>query len=582
VSLLSDIWAVLIPKQRRALLAAQALALLMAASTVTGVASIAPFFAVLGNPSLIDRNPVLHSLYGSWGFTSYHAFVTALGLGFVGLIVLANVMNLLGGHAMLRLSWWIGTELQSSLFAEYLNRPYAFHAGAHSAKLSNNIINETARLTNDVLQGGLNFVSNAVTALFILIAMVLFGSTIALAMIGTLAAGYVVIYLVVRNRLLRCGRIQTDSVIQQTRVAHETFGAIKEVLVFGVQDFFKNEFERASRNVAAAVGHTQQVAQSPRPIMECVAVAGLVGLTLALSGTEQGLGPWLGQLTFAGFSAYRLLPTLQQAFAALVKVRAARAGFASIAPDLRLARSRPPRLALENTEDQPRTEITLRDVSFRYAPGRTPAVANISLAIPARSAVGLVGANGSGKTTLVDIIAGLLVPDSGERFVNGSVAYVPQHIFLLDTTIAENIALGIPREAIDAARLKRAAQLAQLDELVATLPGQYEHVVGERGMRLSGGQRQRIGIARALYANASVLILDEATNALDGSTEQELVATLVKLRGLYTVVLIAHRLSTLRSCDMIFELQAGRLIAQGTYAELLNRSQTFRQLAGAS
>jgi ABC-type multidrug transport system fused ATPase/permease subunit len=216
----------------------------------------------------------------------------------------------------------------------------------------------------------------------------------------------------------------------------------------------------------------------------------------------------------------------------------------------------------------------------------------VSLRIPARAAIGLVGTNGSGKTTLVDLIAGLLVPGSGRIEVDGTllnddhraawqtrIAYVPQNIFLLDTSIAANIALGVPREAVDRERLLMAAQLAQLDELIGTLPGGYDHGVGERGVRLSGGQRQRIGIARALYADASVLILDEATNALDGLSEQELVATIVRLRGRYTIILIAHRLSTVRACDEIFELDRGRLVGSGTYEALVRNSETFRRLA---
>jgi ABC-type multidrug transport system fused ATPase/permease subunit len=204
----------------------------------------------------------------------------------------------------------------------------------------------------------------------------------------------------------------------------------------------------------------------------------------------------------------------------------------------------------------------------------------------------LVGANGSGKTTLVDLVAGLLVPETGHIEVDGiaihdtnrtswqsRIAYVPQNIILLDTTIEQNVALGVPKAAIDHERLRTAAQLAQLDEFVATLPQGYDHVVGERGMMLSGGQRQRIGIARALYTDASVLILDEATNALDGLSEQELVATLMRLRGRYTVIVIAHRLSTVRACDVIYELDSGTITGSGTYAELIRDSETFRRLA---
>jgi ABC-type multidrug transport system fused ATPase/permease subunit len=214
------------------------------------------------------------------------------------------------------------------------------------------------------------------------------------------------------------------------------------------------------------------------------------------------------------------------------------------------------------------------------------------LHIPACAAVGIVGANGSGKTTLVDMIAGLLEPGIGRIEIDGitlddanradwqsRIAYVPQDIFLLDTTIEQNVALGVAPADIDRARLLKAAQLAHLDKFVDGLPGGYQHIVGERGMKLSGGQRQRIGIARALYTDASVLIMDEATSAQDGLSEQELMATLLRLRGRYTIVLIAHRLSTVRACDVIFEFDGGEMTASGTYIELLNNSKTFRRLA---
>jgi HlyD family secretion protein len=328
--------------------------------------------------------------------------------------------------------------------------------------------------------------------------------------------------------------------------------------------------------------------------MECAAVAGLVVVALLIGKREEGIGPALGQLTFLGFAAYRLLPTLQQSFAAIVKIRASRPGFAAIAPDLRLARARNHAVATADSSWKacPQREIRLKEVSFRYAPDRPPAASRVSLRIPARTAVGLVGANGSGKTTVVDLIAGLLVPETGQIEVDGiaihdanraswqsRIAYVPQNIFLLDTTIEQNVALGVPKAAIDHERLRAAAQLAQLDEIVATLPRGYDQMIGERGVQLSGGQRQRIGIARALYTDASVLILDEATNALDGLSEQELVATLFRLRGRYTVIVIAHRLSTVRACDVIYELDSGTIAGSGTYAELIRDSETFRRLA---
>jgi ATP-binding cassette, subfamily B, bacterial PglK len=596
MTLVYDIWGVLAARQRRWVIGAQVLSIVMAFSTVIGIASIAPFFSLLGDPKLIDQNGLLHWLY-NLGFSSRRSFTVALGLAFVGLVILANLINVIGSFVMIRLALWISTDLQSILFEEYLHRPYIFHARTPSAVLFNNVIHETIRATNQILQNAFSLITNIVTALFIIVSVMLLNWVVALAMIGTLAGGYVLIYLAVRNRLQQAGRVQSQLFVELTKTVNESLGAIKEILVLRTQQYFGGSFARSSEEFARAAAHTQRIAQSPRYVMECVAVVGLVAAALLASSRNQGIGPWLGQLTFLGFAAYRLLPTLQQAFVALVRIRADRPGFTAIARDLRLARAR--KYAVVATDSpwrgSPRSEIRLEEVSFRYEPDRPLAIDGVSLRIPVRAAIGFVGANGSGKTTLVDLIAGLLVPahgrievdgialDDGNRTAwRGRIAYVPQNVFLLDTSIAQNVALGVARPEIDQERLVSAAQLAQLDEFVATLPGGYEHGVGERGVKLSGGQRQRLGIARALYADASVLILDEATNALDGLTEQEMMATIGRLRGRYTVIVIAHRLSTVRACDAIFEFDHGKVTASGTYEGLLRNSETFRRLANVS
>jgi HlyD family secretion protein len=597
MNLLSDIWSILTPRQRRYVLAAQVVSLVMAFSTVTGIAAIAPFFAVLGEPQMLEHDGLLHGLFHHFGFSSPRSFVVALGIAFIAVVVIANLINVLGSLAMNRLALGIGNELQSTLFGEYLGRPYLFHAGTNSATLFNNIIYETARVTNGILQNAFILVTNIVTASFIIMSILLLNPAVGVAMIVGLAGGYVAIYLTVRNRLLRFGRAQSRFATEQARIVNESFGAIRDIIILQARNFFRDSFERASRGLSLAAAHSQVVGQSPKYVMECVAVAGLVGLALVLGGRKDGVGPWLGQLTFLAFAAYRLLPTLQQAFAAIVRIRAERAGFALIAPDLRRARVRGSVVAEADAsradcwQERPRQDIRVKGVSFRYAPDRTWAVSGVHLRIPARAAVGLVGPNGSGKTTLVDLVAGLHVPEIGQIEVDGialddasraawqsRIAYVPQNIFLLDATIEQNVALGIPGAAIDRERLLAAAQLAQIDEFISALPGGYSYMVGERGVMLSGGQRQRIGIARALYTDASVLILDESTNALDGLTEQELMATMLKLRGRYTIILIAHRLSTVRACDVIFELDRGKITGSGTYVELLRNSETFRRL----
>jgi ATP-binding cassette, subfamily B, bacterial PglK len=599
MSLASEVWSILTPPQRRQVLAAQMISLAMAFSTVTGIAAIAPFFAVLGKPRLIDQNILLHWLYIHGGFSSQRGFIVLLGVAFISFVLIANLINALGSLVMNRLAMRIGNQLQTAMFADYLSRPYSFHAGMNSATLVKNIVYESTRVTNGILLNGLILVANVVTASFIVLAIVLLNPTVAIAMIAGLAGGYALIYLAVRNRVLRIGRAQSHFAAEQAQIVNEGFGAIKELIVLQVQSFFRDRFERVSNALALAAAHCQVVAQSPRHLMECVAAAVLVGIALVLGGREDGVGPWLGQMTFLAFAVYRLLPTLQQVFAMIVKIRADRPALALIAPDLRRARAATSMTSTGLARSDSAwhahhgREIRLNGISFRYADDRPWALKGVSMCIPPQSTVGIVGANGSGKTTLVDLIAGLLVPAAGYVEVDGTalddhnraawqghVAYVPQNIFLLDASIAQNIALGITASEIDRGRLLEAARLAQLDELITALPHGFEHRVGERGMKLSGGQRQRIGIARALYREASVLLLDEATNALDGLTERELMATLGRLGGRYTTILIAHRMSTVRKCDLIFQLEHGKIVSSGTYDALLKDSEAFRRMAG--
>ena len=595
MSLLGEVWAILTPRQRRWVVWAQLLSILMAFSTVIGIASIAPFFAVLGDPTLIHHNGSLQWLFNYFGFSGSRSFEVALGIAFVALVLLATLINVAGSLAITRLAWWIGTGLQSALFAEYLARPYIFHTKTHSAVLFNNIIQEASRTTNDVVLNIFVLVTNTATAAFIIVSVLILNPAVAAGMIAALAGGYVLIYLAVRNRMLKAGQIQSHFFIEQTKIVNEALGAIREIIILRIQNFFRMSFERSSDAYARAAANTVLIRQSPKHVMECVAVAGLVAVALLGGNGAGAIGSWLGQLTFMAFAAYRLLPTLQQVFGAVVHVRAARSGFHAIAADLRLARARVGAAVptgLPCAEERPKREIRLTEVSFRYEPNKPLAADTVSLCIPAKAAVGFVGANGSGKTTLVDVVAGLLSPSTGRLEIDGiliddsnradwqsRIAYVPQHIFLLDTTIAQNVALGVA--TIDQERLRAVAHLAQLDSFVGTLAEGYDYRIGERGIRLSGGQRQRIGIARALYTNASVLIMDEATNALDGLTEQELMATIMRLRGSYTIILIAHRLSTVRACDVIFEFDRGRISASGPYAELLTASDSFKRLVEA-
>jgi len=285
--LLLDIWSVLTPRQRRRVLAAQILAIVMAFSTIAGIASIAPFFSVLGNPQLLDHNGLLHSLFTRFAFSDRRSFEVALGVAFITLVLVANIINAMGSFVMIRLACSIGTDLQSTLFGEYLARPYLFHARTHSAVMLNNIIHETTRAISDILHSTFSLVTNLVTATFIILTVVLLNPAVAAAMVVVLAGGYVLIYFAVRNRLSRAGMAQSHHYTELTKVAHESMAAIKEILVLRIQGFFRGKFARSSEAFARATAHTQLVGQSPRHIMECAVVAGLVVTALFVGKREE-------------------------------------------------------------------------------------------------------------------------------------------------------------------------------------------------------------------------------------------------------------------------------------------------------
>jgi HlyD family secretion protein len=442
--------------------------------------------------------------------------------------------------------------------------------------------------------------THLVAAAFIVLSVSMLNPSVSLMLLLGLGGGYALIYLCVRAGLMRLGHAHSRAWSEQTKIVSESFGAIREVLLLQDRRPFQESFERVSDDVSNAAMHVHAAAQIPKHVMECVAVAALVGTALVVAIRGDGMLPWLGQLTFIAFSAYRLMPMLQQIFAAAVRIRADGAALARVAPDLRRARgggssalTRDSFFAGCGWGHRPCEEIRLQEVSFRYGIGCARALVGANLCIPARSMAGIVGANGSGKTTLMDVIAGLLTPTSGELLIDGvpidehgraawqrSLAYVPQNIFLLDSSIAQNIAFGIAPNQIDARRMVQAARAAHLEEFILSLPDKYDHKVGERGIQLSGGQRQRLGIARALYKAAPVLLLDEATSAQDGMTEAELMSVLETLRGRSTIILIAHRMNLVRECDVIFQLHAGRVIGSGRYEELTRESERFRRMAG--
>ena len=577
MSILLRFWRLLDRQQRRQLLGLQLLSVVMGLSTVGGIAAVLPFFTALADPSAIRRSAVLRGLIQHLPLDNDNSLVILLGAGFSALVLLANAINLVGFLAINRFARRVGDTLYARLFEEYLHRDYEFHTRNHSSVLATRVLHETARVTSGFLQHGLILVTNLVTIICVTASMLLINPVAATAVVVGLGASYAAIYALARGRLLRNGQIESRYYAARARTVNESFGAIREITLLQARDSLAKRFAEQCRAISKAGRNTIAISFCPRYVIECITVFCLVGVALYLRGHAGAEGPWIAQLSFVGFAAYRLLPALQQSFSAVVQIRAGRPAFAEIEMDLQSARRTPsgayPQVRDRAWHGRPRGEIRLHEVSFRYAPDRPEAVSGVSLVIPAGAVIGIMGPNGSGKTTLLDLICGLLTPQSGHVEVDGvrvqqanraawqcTIAYVPQQVFLFDATLAENIAFGVPAANIDRERLKVAVRLAGLEECVANLPNGYEEMLGERGCRLSGGQRQRLAIARALYRGASLLILDEATSSLDTTAESEIVETLHALRPNRTTLVIAHRAEALRHCDLVVELHNGRVV----------------------
>jgi HlyD family secretion protein len=597
MSPLVSLWRLLRPAQRRRLAFLQVVSLAMALSTVVGMAAIMPFFAVLADPSLLERNASLTWLQQAAGIHQPREFLIALGCGFIALLVVSNVVNLAGSLAMNRFAYQAGDAFRVALFGEYLRRDYLFHARAGSARLAGNVLYESDRVTG-LLQSTFVLLTNLVMIVLIVASIAVVNLLVSSLMLLFFVASYALVYGIARRPLLDNGRAQTQAGADRVAVVEQGLGAIKDLLVSHGQHTFERRFAAACDTISGVSARTQLIGQFPRYLLETVAGVSLIAAALLMSARSGGIGPWLAELTFIGFASYRLLPAVQQSYFAIVTIRANRPAFDHIAGDLAaaLATAAPQEKAGDSSwRARPARALELFDVSFRYPLAQRRAADAVSLQVPAGAAIGFIGANGSGKTTVADLILGLLRPESGRIEVDGialdehnlpgwqtALGYVPQQVFLLDATVRENIAFGVRPEVVDDARLREAARLAGAQEFIDRLAHGFDERLGDRGARLSGGQRQLIGIARALYRNPSLLVLDEATSSLDPDAEQAVVAAVVRLRGTRTIIVIAHRPATVCACDCIHEFVDGRIVASGSVEELRRKSVAFRALAGVA
>lgn len=590
------LWRTLNKRQRRRVVLLIVAIVIMAGLEVVNVSAIVPFLSLASDPGMIESHALLNWAYRFFGFQDANRFLIAVGLGLFFLMLASNLWSALTTWAQLRLVWSWNHQLSSALLRRYLNRPYTYFLNRNTSDLSKNLLSEVQQVTNQMIKPVILAIGKSVVALGIAAVLFVMNPGLALLVTAVVGGSYGAIYMAVRRRLAAIGKDRVRANSERFTVAAEGLGGIKDVKILHKEYAFWKRFEVPSRRFSRHQATSQTIGAVPRYAIETIAFGSVILILVYMIALEQDLGsivPILGLYAFAG---YRLMPALQQVFSGITAVRFYRAALEQVLDDLEAADEEPARPAVASSAAEPlalRERLELRDLRFRYPGAEREAVCGVSLTIPANATVGIVGATGSGKTTLVDLILGLLRPQSGAILVDGepvtdemllawqaNLGYVPQHIFLMDSSVAENIAFGVPKEEIDMEAVRQAAQIAQIDDFVMNeMPRQYDTVVGERGIRLSGGQRQRIGIARALYRRPSVLVFDEATSALDNATENHVIEAIRTLKGTKTMLMVAHRVTTLADCDTIFMLDRGRLVAQGSYEELVRGTGRFAQVA---
>jgi ATP-binding cassette subfamily C protein len=567
--------------------------LVMAGLEVVSVASIMPFLSVAADPASVHENPYLSWGFETFDFSDTNTFLIALGLTAFTALVASNVFIVFTTWALYRYAWGRNHTLSRRLLRSYLNRPYEYFLTHNSAELGKNILEEVKEVVNSMLIPGLRGMAKGIVALFIIGFLVFIDPIVALMVTVALGAAYTGIYFLVKNRLDAYGEKRVEMNTLRYKSVSEAFGGIKEVKLRGKERAFLERYSDPSKWYSRYQARYRVIKRAPRYVLEAVAFGGIILIAVYLIVIQSSIRQVIPMLGLYAFAGYRLMPALQQAFKGIASARFNLAALKKLHQGLKEEAAS--RARLVDTEE-PLTldeRLVLDDVCFTYPGAKEPAIEGLSLEIPADTTMGFVGETGSGKTTAIDLILGLLRPQRGDISVDGTqihddnahrwrrdIGYVPQHIYLSDDTVARNIAFGIPEERIDMNAVRDAAQRAHIHDFVeGELPRGWDTVVGERGVKLSGGQQQRIGIARALYHDPSVLVFDEATSALDQATEASVMEAIYGLEGNHTVLMIAHRLSTVKRTDKIVMLEQGRKVGEGTYAELAHEHAKFRSMA---
>ncbi len=558
--------------------------LLSSIAEVFSIGALLPFLGILTAPERLFEHPAAQPFIQSLELHKPSQLLFPLTLTFCLAAVTAGAMRLILLWAITRLSFATGADLSISIYRRTLYQPYAVHCARNSSTIINGISGKVNTVINNIIMPAIILISSGVMLITILFALLTVEPVIALAAFSTFGIVYALVISLTRRQLLSDSKRIAQESTNVIKSLQEGLGGIRDVLINGSQASYCQIYRNADLPLRHAQGNSSFISNSPRHVVEALGMVLIALLAFWLAQQPNGMVKAIPVVGALALGAMRLLPVFQNGYGAITGIRS---GQVSLQDTLELLDQPLPDYVDHSTPPaiEYKRSISLERVSFRYSHQAPYVLSEISLKIDKGSRVGFIGSTGSGKSTLLDIVMGLLPATSGALVIDETevvpdnnrawqahIAHVPQAIFLADTTIEENIAFGVEKNQIDRKRVQQAAQQAQISEIIESWPEQYQTFVGERGIRLSGGQRQRIGIARALYRQANVIIFDEATSALDTETEQAVMQAIDGLSKDLTLLIIAHRLTTLRKCTQIVELGEGRIERVGSFEDVVNET----------
>ena len=578
---LAFLWRAMSAARKRHFLVAMFVMMLGTVTELLTIGAVLPFLAIVSDPARADTLPLLGDAANLLGLEGFEGLVMVAALLLIGAAVFGALMRIALTWISLGFVLSLSHEIGREVFARMLRQPYGYYVSRNTSELLSGI-DKVQTVVWSVLMPGMQGIASTVMSLGIAALLFYIDPFTASVAAGSMAFAYVSVALLVRRRLHSNSERLADAATRRVQTIQEGLGGIRDILLEQSQDVFEQKFRRLDWSYRRAQTVNNFILLSPRYVVEGAGIVLIAGLAVHLAGKPGGLIAALPILGALALGAQRVLPLLQQAYTGWSSL----AGNRQILIDVTDLMAAPVVTSLPRDRAAPvaafRESLALSKVSFRFGARDEPALKGIDLVIPKGQNVGFIGETGSGKSTMLDIVMGLLDPSEGAVLIDGEplsdanralwqaqIAHVPQTIFLADATIAANIAFGEHDAEIDHARVTEAARVAQIHDFVSGLPQGYATEVGERGVRLSGGQRQRIGIARALYKRAPVLILDEATSALDDATEAAIIRSLNTIDKDVTILMIAHRTSTLAGCDVVVGLANGEIVRRGTYAEMV-------------